>query len=206
MAGKERGMLLKAIDKLVVSRMNPADYPTAGRTYLSTMQGVRSPITERNFTPDELSAMQGLITQKGGLSGAVDYEDYKRYMESQRRSQGEPADYVPPGMESMQDPVGNVQTTLGQFRYRYDPEAQRFNIQDTYDFNPPKGSIEGQYESMALSPYYIARWYGGEMVPPGEGRDVRIGLPPTKPRETTRDTLKRLVAEEAQARVQQRRK
>lgn len=198
---KERGLLLKAIDNLIVSRMNPADYPTAGRVFLSSMQGVRTPITERHFTPDELGAMQELITQRGGLSGAITYRDYDRMVGTQDIQTG--------GTGAMSNPLGNVRTTLGQFRYQYDPDAHRYNIQDTYDFNDNQNTMDMESKEvshMADPKYYAARWYAGEMMPPGEGRDVRIGLPPVKPRETTRDTLKRLVAAEAQARVAQRRK
>lgn len=198
---KERGMLLKAIDNLIVSRMNPADYPTAGRVFLSSMQGVRTPITERSFTPEELGAMQGLITQRGGLSGAITYRDYDRMVGNR--------DIETQAMGAMSNPLGNVRTTLGQFRYQYDPDAHHYNIQDTYDFNDNQNTrdLESKDGSYAMDPrYHAARWYAGEMMPPGEGRDVRIGLPPAQPRETTRDTLRRLVAEEAQPRSKGRTK
>ena len=199
MAGKERGMLLKAIDNLIVSRMNPADYPTAGKVFLSSMQGVRTPITEKHFTPEELGAMQSLIDRKGGLSGAIKYNDYENLVGRQEIQTA--------GYGAMTNSLGNVRNTLGQFRYKYDPTTRQFHIHDTYDFNDPQNGVdmESKEVSYLADPRYsAARWYAGQMMPPGEGRDVNIGLPPTRFRETTRDVLKRLVAEEAQASVRKR--
>lgn len=196
---KERGMMLRAMDALI-QRMNPADYPTAGRTYLATMQGDRTPITETHFSPDELAAMQRLITRKGGVSGAINYRDYDAV--NQDRA------YLD-GTESLNTPLGNVRSTLGQFRYQYDPTAGRYTIQDSYDFNPDPDTMTAEQHGRSFlsdPKYYVARWYGGETVPNGQGRDVRIGLPPAKMRETARETMKRIVAEEANARAQQRRK
>jgi hypothetical protein len=199
MAEKERGLILRMMDDYI-RRMNPADYSTAGRVFLSTMQGVRSPITEQQFSPEELSAMQGLVSRKGGVSGAINYRDYDRVAGDQEIM----------GTGSMSSPLGNVRSTLGQFRYQYDPATGRYQIQDAYDFNDNENTsadMESRAESHAADPkYYLARWYAGETVPPGTGRDVRVTLPPgPKPRETVRDLLKRMVAEEANARIKKRR-
>lgn len=197
MAGKERGMLLKAIDKLIMQRMNPADYSTSGRVFLSTVQGVRSPITERNFSPDELGAMQRLIQQKGGgKQGSINYRDYDAVA----------GDVDTQGMASMATPLGNVRTTLGQFRYQYDPQQGRYQIQDTYDFNPASSSMsmEGKEGGLLLDPkYYAARWYAGETIPPGEGRDVHVALPPS-PYQSNTPNFDRLKAELAAERSKPR--
>lgn len=194
-------MVLRAIDKLIVQRMNPANYSTAGRVFLSSMQGVRSPVTERNFSPDELGAMQRLIQQKGGGKyGAINYRDYDALADG--------ADTQ--GMASMNTPLGNVRTTLGQFRYQYDPQQGRYQIQDTYDFNDASNSMsmEGREGGLLLDPkYYAARWYAGETLPPGEGRDVRVALPPTPYQSDTPnfDRLKQeLAADAVRERLQKR--
>lgn len=207
---KERGMMLRAMDALI-QRINPADYPTAGRTFLSTMQGVRKPITESNFTPDELGVVRRLIEQKGGEQGEIVYPDYRKYSKQQWRDPNGKAPYEDvPGLASLLDPYGNVQTTLGQFRYRRDPTSGDMMVYDDYDFNQPQNpDAELQAESMALSPYALIRYYAGKTLPPGTGRSVTVRVPGVAKaphRETARETMKRIVAEEANARAQQRRK
>jgi len=74
--------------------------------------------------------------------------------------------------------VGNVQTTLGQFRYVRDPQGG-LRVVDTYDFNPLNPHLTqeartGDYGG--FGPYGLIREYAGEKVPPGKGRSVRINL------------------------------
>lgn len=190
------GPLARAVGA-VVDNLNPAWFPTAGRTFVSSMQGVRSPITERSFTPEELTAMQRLVALRGGESGSIHYSDYDTaYPENPGNA-----------LSALRSPEGNVRTTLGQFTYRYDPQRGGYEIRDAYDFNRVKGGAEQTAEAMSLSPYALARYYGGEMLPEGTGREVRIALPPSeKPKhvETVKEKLKRMVEQEITSRAKSR--
>lgn len=158
-------------------KMNPAWFSTSGRTLLETAQGKRDPITETHFSPDELAFMRQLVAAKGGDSGAIGYGDYSKLAE-QMMKQGKVPASISPSVFSMGDPLGNVQTTLGRFRYARDPQGN-LQIVDTYDFNPPQEGVmqeqrTGDYG--ALGPYGLIRDYAGEKIPPGYGRQVKINL------------------------------
>lgn len=153
------------------------------RTFGSTLFGSRDPITEKNFTADELAAMQKAVdtaakrtgqTQKG----SVQYVDYPR------------GEQIGPDFK----PVGQ---TLGRFTYEKQPDGATV-VRDRYDFynEGRKGNVEA-YEKMgrgerALTvsgralknlvtgnlrgiPDELADAYIGR-----EGRDVTIKLPPVK--------------------------
>ena len=153
------------------------------RTFGSTLFGSRDPITEKNFTADELAAMQKAVdtaakrtgqTQKG----SVQYVDYPR------------GEQIGPDFK----PVGQ---TLGRFTYEKQPDGTTV-VRDRYDFynEGRKGNVEA-YEKMgrgerALTvsgralknlvtgnlrgiPDELADAYIGR-----EGRDVTIKLPPVK--------------------------
>jgi hypothetical protein len=146
----------------IAQRLPAHRFPTNARTLLETAQGVRSPITENNFLPEELNALRELIMLKGGDAGNIQYEDYRKL--------GKPVTLI--------TPLGNVQTTLGRFRYARDVNGNLI-IQDTYDFNPPQeGAVQEQRTSDygALGPYGLIRDYAGQKIPPGYGRPVNINL------------------------------
>ena len=164
----------------VVQRLPANKFPTSARTLLETAQGKRDPITESHFSPAELDVMRQLITQKGGNTGDVQYADYVKLQKQLQKQGGGLAMSVTPSILSMGDPLGNVQTTLGRFRYVRDAEGNLV-IQDTYDFNPPpEGMSQEHYTGAygAFSPYGLIRGYAGEKIPPGSGRTVNIKLPP----------------------------
>ena len=161
----------------VAQKLNPDWFPTSGRTLLRTVQGDRSPITEANFSPEEIKAIRELVMQKGGDSGVVRYSDYDRLMRK-KMGQGESVASISPSMFSMIDPLGNIQTTLGQFRYVRGADGS-LQVLDTYDFNPPPKGISQEVrtgEYGATGPYALIRDYAGEKVPPGYGRQVRLNL------------------------------
>lgn len=93
--------------------------PTAGRTFVESMQGNRQPITEKNFTPDEQHMIRQLVEAKGAPEGSVTYEDYYKHAAGLRNH----VSSTTPSVFSLGDPYGNVQTTLGQFRYKRDPRG-----------------------------------------------------------------------------------
>lgn len=152
--------------------------PTAGRTFIESMQGRREPITEQNFTPDERRLMRQLVESKGAPEGAVTYEDYYKHAQG-LRNQNQHVSSTMPSVFSLGDAYGNVQTTLGQFRYK---KGKNGNIQvsDNYDFNPHSHGGATSEAVAATGPYNALRMYAGEKMPPGTGRAVRLNLPPTE--------------------------
>lgn len=164
---------------MVAQSLPPKWFPTSGRTFLETVQGNRSPITETNFTPEQLQALQKLIQLKGGDKGAIQYSDYSALGDSMREGGKTPISLTP-SLASMFDPLGNLQTTLGRFNYSKSPQGN-YVVDDNYDFNPPMvdGTTQeartGEYG--ALGPYALVRDYAGEKVPTGTGRKVRVVVP-----------------------------
>jgi len=167
-----------------IAQRLPADvFPTSGRTLLETVQGAKTPITEKNFSPEEMDVMRELAALKGGDKGSINYADYVSLAKEMNKKGKVPAS-MSPSLFSMADPMGNVQTTLGQFRYMKDPQGN-LQVVDKYDFNPPNPNAmqearTGDYG--AFGPYGLIRDYAGEKVPPGAGREVRVNLGPVKKR------------------------
>jgi hypothetical protein len=95
------------------------------------------------------------------------------------RAQGKIPASTNPSLFSMSDSLGNVQTTLGRFKYGRDAEGNLV-VRDTYDFNPPRvpNSMQEQRtaEYGAMGPYRLVREYAGEKIPPGRGREININL------------------------------
>jgi hypothetical protein len=157
--------------------------PTSARTLLETSQGTKTPVTEANFSPKEMEIMRQLAELKGGDKGSVSYADYAALAKDINKKGKEYSSSVP-SLFSMGDPMGNVQTTLGQFKYMKDPQGN-LQVVDTYDFNPPNPNMTqeartGDYGGFGL--YNLIRDYAGEKIPPGSGREVRINLGPVKSR------------------------
>jgi hypothetical protein len=162
------------------SKVLKAVVPMDLRILGSTLMGNRDPITESNFRPEELAAMQQAVDRAAARTGktqkgSVQYVDYPRGEEIGRDFQ----------------PVGQ---TLGRFVYEKSPTGQTI-ITDKYDFynEGRKANVE-KYEKMgraekALSvsgnmlknlvtgnlrqvPAELAEAYIGR-----DGREVRIQLP-----------------------------
>ena len=191
----------KLVD-FVAQRLDPSMFPTSARTLLETVQGTKTPITESNFSPEERDIMRQLAVLKGGQKGNIDYGDYVKLAEQMKKTGKVPVS-VTPGLLSMADPMGNIQTTLGRFSYETDPKGN-LRIIDRYDFNPiyDQGAMQeaqtGDYG--ALSPYGLVRNYAGEKIPPGKGREVLINLGPVKRAGGSPETGERpLTAEEIEA-------
>jgi hypothetical protein len=161
----------------VVQRLPANMFPTNARTLIETAQGNRNPITEGNFSPEELVMLKELIALKGGNAGDIQYGDY-RALGKAMQARGQIPASLSPSLFSMGDPLGNIQTTLGRFRYARDPKGNLV-VQDTYDFNPPQeGAMQEQRtgDYGAFGPYGLIRDYAGEKIPLGYGRPININL------------------------------
>ena len=167
----------------VAAQMLKQVVPMDIRTFGSTLFGSRDPITEKNFTADELAAMQKAVdtaakrtgqTQKG----SVQYVDYPR------------GEQIGPDFK----PVGQ---TLGRFTYEKQPDGTTV-VRDRYDFynEGRKGNVEA-YEKMGRGERALTvsgralknlvtgnlRGIPGELADAyigREGRDVTIKLPPVR--------------------------
>lgn len=162
--------LLNTYDSMV-DRQN---LPSNQRVYLSTvLDQSRDDINEKSFNAKELEAIKKLIEMKGGNAGAVKYSDYPKPKE------GESALARP--LSGDEFPYENIRTTLGQFTYKLDPRTKQYQVSDVYDFNAnpiTKDKVSGDYLGrFAISPYLLARSYGQNVVPEGQGRKVNIKLP-----------------------------
>ena len=161
-----------------MQRVNPNWFPTAGRLFAQTVQGEQRPITESDYTPEELEFMRRLIAFKGGSKGDIQYADYVANADAERKRTGKfSAVSLSPGVVSLADPFGNVQTSLGRFRYYRDANGNLMVV-DSYDFNaPPKAATEfGLMEQKASGPFGMLRDYAGQKIPSGQGRSVQINL------------------------------
>jgi hypothetical protein len=169
---------INRVSDFIAQRLPASVFPTSGRTFLETVQGKRDPITEGNFSPEELAVMKEMIALKGGDAGDIQYSDYHA-LAKVMRAQGKIPASTNPSLFSMSDSLGNVQTTLGRFKYGRDAEGNLV-VRDTYDFNPPRvpNSMQEQRtaEYGAMGPYRLVREYAGEKIPPGRGREININL------------------------------
>jgi hypothetical protein len=169
---------INRVSDFIAQHLPASVFPTSGRTFLETVQGKRDPITEGNFSPEELAVMKEMIALKGGDAGDIQYGDYHA-LAKVMRAQGKIPASTTPSLFSMSDSLGNVQTTLGRFKYGRDAEGNLV-VRDTYDFNPPQdpNSMQEQRtaEYGAMGPYSLVREYAGEKIPPGRGREININL------------------------------
>lgn len=161
----------------LLSNVMPQGMMTPARILDETVSGSQKSITEQDLTPEQLKFLKDLIAYKEDYakktetpSGSVNYEDYKRYAE--QLPEGQRVFNKEPGLLSVVDPYGQMQTTLGQFRYSKDKNG--INIRDVYDFN----NLQSQARAMetALGMYGAVRDYAGRQVPEGSGRPVNINL------------------------------
>lgn len=149
----------------LLQNFNAELFPTAAKTLIETVQGKKEPITEKNFSPEELVALKNLIALTNNR-GNVQYEDYLNLMKKEQQEKGTIPMSINPSTLSLFDPIGNVQTTLGRFTYTRDSKGNLIVV-DKYDFNPIP-SMSGAYGAI--------RNYAGEKIPKGFGREVMINL------------------------------
>lgn len=157
--------------------------PSNKRLYLETFADEnRGPITERNFTEQELQTIAALIrakqaTDPSGVSGVIQYKDYFPFLSSKETSQAAGVN------AGDRNPYENIRTSLGQFRYVIDPITGAVRVVDQYDFNRMQENRvnqalqRGDYVMNTLDPYSVLRIYAGERMPPGTGRPVSIQIP-----------------------------
>jgi hypothetical protein len=199
---------INRVTDFIAQRLPASSFPTSGRTFLETVQGKRDPLTEGNFSPEELAVMKEMIALKGGDKGDIQYGDYQALAKAMR-ARGQIFASTTPSLFSMSDPLGNVQTTLGRFKYGRDAKGNLV-VQDTYDFNPPQdpNSMQEQRtaEYGAMGPYRLIREYAGEKIPPGRGREININLgkpvkraegSPVSGERLTPQQIERIAAEQA---------
>lgn len=157
--------------------------PSNKRLYLETFADEnRSPITERNFTEQELQTIAALIrakqlTDPSGTSGVIQYKDYLPFLSKAETSNAAGVN------AGDRNPYENIRTSLGQFRYVIDPATGAVRVVDEYDFNRleenkvSQALQRGDYIVNTLDPYSVLRVYAGERMPPGTGRSVRVQIP-----------------------------
>ena len=114
--------------------------PAQVRTFVDTLAGKRDPITEKNFSKNELQQMRDAIARsRARQAGYVEHQkskgrdayydetvDYKDYGDNRKRQQHTARDYSPL-------PADAARNTLGRFRYEKTPEG-RLIATDSYDF------------------------------------------------------------------------
>lgn len=136
---KKRIRKFSGEDGSLVKKIVPAQV----RTFVSTLAGNRDPITEKDFTADELKQVRDAITKSrerqtgksfiaSGTPGkkdykldqyydpTVDYKDYGKGMDNTRRDFNVGSDAA-------------IRNTLGKFSYEKTPEG-RLIAKDSYDF------------------------------------------------------------------------
>lgn len=143
-------------------------FPTAGRVFLESMQGKRGPITEADFSPEELNNIRKLIGITEGR-GNVQYKDYAKLKEQLMKG-GDKNVILGPSVLAATNPLGNALSTLGRFTYARDSDGTLRAV-DTYDFNSNNPA-----SVTPSTPYAMLRQYGYEKMPPGTGRPVNINL------------------------------
>lgn len=156
--------------------------PMDARLLGSTLFGNRQPITEKDFTQEELAGIQAVIdqSQKRGSKGDVQYKDYSAFTGVNARPE--------------YNPQIAAKTALGRFNYTQNPDGSTV-VTDRYDFsNPERQASVDAYAKMnpvtrAMTvvgktvadnplkwPTNLANELGNAYIG-NEGRDVNITLP-----------------------------
>lgn len=139
--------------------------PVPAKLYMdSVLLGKKDPITESDFTPEELAAIRRMVEKQKASQGGITYADY--------------AASDQPGLSSLLSPAGRVANSLGQFNYQNDPEGT--TVTDNYDFNPVFKDLplsEQLANLMGTFGWSGLHQYGENVLPPGKGRKVNIWLP-----------------------------
>ena len=109
------------MDTTQLANMLRGIVPMDVRLFSSTLFGNRNPITEKDFTPEELAGMQSVIgqAQARGSKGDVQYKDYARFSGENARPE--------------YNPQLATKTTLGRFNYAQNPDGT-LRVTDRYDF------------------------------------------------------------------------
>lgn len=154
----------------LVQNAPPQWFPTAGRVFLESMQGKRDPITEADFSPEELKRIRQVIESTEGR-GNVQYKDYVNQAKKILKEETLPNVTLPPSVLAITSDIGNVASTLGRFRYVRDADGTLRAVDD-YDFNP----VGTAKYTNSFNPLVHLRRYAGEKMPPGTGRPVNINL------------------------------
>jgi hypothetical protein len=138
---------------------------TPMRLYLdSVLSRKKDPITESDFTPEELAAVRQMVERQKASQGGITYADY--------------AASDQPGVSSLLSPAGRVANSLGQFNYQNDPEGT--TVTDNYDFNPTYKDLplaEQIANFLGTAGFSGLHTIGENVLPPGAGRTVKIRLP-----------------------------
>lgn len=131
-------------------------------------RGRTAPITEADFSPDELGAIREMVKNKMAITGQpvghIDYRDY------------------PGGNLMVADrskASGEIMNTLGGFNY--DAGNGNIRVSDTYDFNANRGGAgEGSQAAQLLGailyPRNLAASIGRQILPSTSGSGVPVSI------------------------------
>ena len=165
--------------------------PVNVRQFVSHLAGDVSPITESQFSPEDLASIRSAIArQGGGEAGTIGYGDYGP---SGLSGFGDPTQ-GPLDMlyKSYTDPAYRMETTLGMASYRRLPDGS-YVVEDRYNFNAPsrqgvKNALREQGITSLLSDAYKRNGLPGVLNLLGNvygsteddrGAPVSIRLPPS---------------------------
>ena len=170
---------LNAIQKAFLGTLDLVDKTGLGGTSVRLYndivgKGRRNPVTEQDFTPDELQDLKDLILFKvqetGESEGQIDYPDYQKYTASR----------------SFKDQFNRPtfsENVLGGFKYSV--KDGNITIDDKYDFNKVSGvgqehddNIFLQLTAGVLQPYRMFSAIGRKVIADtgGEGVPVKINI------------------------------
>jgi len=112
--------------------------PVNIRQYVNHLLGDVSPITESQFTSQDLEIIRRAIEKMGGgASGSIGYGDYA----GGRSSFGDPSEGLLDMLyKSYTDPAYRMETTLGMASYRRLPDGS-YVVEDKYNFNAPSRQL-----------------------------------------------------------------
>jgi len=157
LTGKAAGGSIQgyADGKSVMSDIYKNIVPAQIRTFGETLMGDKSPLTEQNFTPDELNKIRQAIYQSRGRQ---EFDKNRKLLPDVKYNQSVGyKDYnVNQSENSRQDfnfgPNAAIRNTLGKFSYEKTPEGNLI-AKDTYDFKDDLVKEEGvrrssEYEGM----------------------------------------------------------
>jgi hypothetical protein len=158
-----------------IDQLSKMFVPAAARTFVGTVLGDRRPITEQSFTPQELEILRSAI-DKRGASGVIGYGDYG---EKNPWSSGSSA-----VLSALSDPAHSMAFTLGMANVETAPDGSHI-VSDNYDFGASRdeaqryGALESLLQGLSSNGLLgLGNALGNMFVPKGEGRPVRIVLPP----------------------------